>query len=83
MQAVNARDEYVYKIESVVLFGSMLTDMDRLGDVDLAIELQPTALDDRVFQDQCQSRRRLALEERDLGLRSTGQYGRPWRSFCS
>jgi len=63
VQAVNASDEYVYKIESVVLFGSMLTDLDRLGDVDLAIELLPTALDDRLFQNQCQSRRRLAIEK--------------------
>ncbi len=62
VQIVNARDEYVYKIESVVLFGSMLADLDRLGDVDLAIELRPTALDDRQFQNHCQSRRRLALE---------------------
>jgi hypothetical protein len=29
----------------------MLTDLDRLGDVDLAIELVPTALVGRVFQD--------------------------------
>jgi predicted nucleotidyltransferase len=63
VQIVNASDEYVYKIESVALFGSMLTDHDRLGDVDLAIELLPTALDGRAFQDQCQSRRHLAMEK--------------------
>jgi hypothetical protein len=31
VQVVNASNEYVYKSESVVLFGSMLTDLDRLG----------------------------------------------------
>jgi hypothetical protein len=63
VQVVNANDEFVYKIESVVLFGSMLAELDRLGDVDLAIELQPRAPDAREFQDQCQSRRRLAMEK--------------------
>ena len=61
VQVVNASDEYVYKIESVVLFGSMLTEVARLGDVDLAIELRPTAADAQEFQEQCRSRCRLAV----------------------
>ncbi len=33
VRLINASDEYPYKIESVVLFGSMLSDKERLGDV--------------------------------------------------
>lgn len=48
---VNIRDTYAYTVESVVLFGSMLSDKELLGDVDLALELQP-AVPDREGFDQ-------------------------------
>jgi hypothetical protein len=38
---LNMGDTYAYTVESIVLFGSMLSDKKLLGDVDLAIELQP------------------------------------------
>ena len=62
VEVVNARDEYVYKIESVVLFGSVLGDNETLGDVDLAIELLPREHDDEKSEAKCQVRRRLAEE---------------------
>ena len=41
VDAVNASNEYAFRISGVVLFGSMLSCADRLGDVDVAIDLQP------------------------------------------
>jgi hypothetical protein len=48
---VNIRDTYAYTVESVVLFGSMLSDKELLGDVDVALELQH-AVPDREGFDQ-------------------------------
>jgi predicted nucleotidyltransferase len=58
VQAINTsdEDEYAYKIASVVLFGSILSDKERLGDVDIAVELQPAASDDKEFDDVCHYR---------------------------
>ena len=49
LHAVNANDEYVYRVKSAVLFGSMLTEIERLGDVDLAVELSPKATREEAF----------------------------------
>jgi predicted nucleotidyltransferase len=49
VRVINASDEYPYKIESVVLFGSMLSDNERLGDVDLAVELLPASPNNQEF----------------------------------
>ncbi len=60
VQAINESREYAYQIESVVLFGSMLSSAERLGDVDLAIELKPAILGDEEFGECCNLRRRTA-----------------------
>jgi len=60
VEQANSSTEYVYKVESVVLFGSMLSDEERLGDVDLAIELRPRDSEDEQFQAKCKERRRIA-----------------------
>jgi hypothetical protein len=57
VQVINADDGYLYKVESIVLFGSMLSDKERLGDVDLAIELRPATADNLEFEHQCNVRR--------------------------
>lgn len=41
LHTVNATSEYLFQVNEAVLFGSMLSDVDRLGDVDVAIDLQP------------------------------------------
>jgi predicted nucleotidyltransferase len=39
---VNAADApYAYRVKTVVLFGSYATDTPRVGDVDVAVELEP------------------------------------------
>jgi hypothetical protein len=63
LHTVNASPEYVYRVESAVLFGSMLSAVDRLGDVDIAIELQPRIADKTEFQRMCIARQRAAEEQ--------------------
>lgn len=60
VQAVNGTHQYVYRVELVVLFGSMLTDIDRLGDVDVAIKLQPKVEGDTALEEWSTARRRAA-----------------------
>jgi predicted nucleotidyltransferase len=60
VQRVNSTEEYVYRVEHVVLFGSMLSDIDRLGDVDIAVQLQPKVDKDDAFQEWSMARRRAA-----------------------
>lgn len=60
VQRVNDTQEYVYRVEHVVLFGSMLSDIDRLGDVDVAVQLQPKVDKGDAFQEWSMARRRVA-----------------------
>ena len=60
VNAVNASKEYAFKVKSAVLFGSMLSCVDRLGDVDVAIDLRPRVSDSARFRRQCDLRRHLA-----------------------
>jgi DNA-binding MarR family transcriptional regulator len=41
IEAINRNPQYLYSITKAVVFGSFLTDTDRLGDVDVAIEIVP------------------------------------------
>jgi len=63
VNAVNASKEYAFKVESAVLFGSMLSGADRLGDVDIAIDLQRRISDSAEFRQHCDRRRHLAEEQ--------------------
>ena len=60
VQRVNSTQEFVYRVEHVVLFGSILSDIDRLGDVDVAVQLQPKVDKDDAFQEWSMARRRAA-----------------------
>jgi hypothetical protein len=63
MKALNASKKYAFKVRSAVLFGSMLSSVDRLGDVDVAIDLQRRISDSARFRQQCDRRRHLAEEQ--------------------
>jgi predicted nucleotidyltransferase len=41
VRTINQDSKYAFKIDSVVLFGSYLSNRDRIGDVDVAIALRP------------------------------------------
>jgi len=60
VDAVNASNEYAFKVKSAVLFGSMLSCVVRLGDVDVAVDLRPRISDSAKFRQQCDRRRHLA-----------------------
>lgn len=61
VHVLNAANEYAYKVESVVLFGSMLSEeKDRLGDVDIAVELAPVTSDFKELERLYRHRRRIA-----------------------
>jgi hypothetical protein len=62
VNAVNASKEYAFAVKSAVLFGSILSCVDRLGDVDVAIDLRPRISDSTKFRQQCDRRRHLAEE---------------------
>jgi len=63
VHAVNASKDYAFKIRIVVLFGSILSCADRLGDVDVAIDLEPRFSDPIRRKQLCNQRRRLAQEQ--------------------
>jgi predicted nucleotidyltransferase len=63
VRCVNSTHEFAYRVEHVVLFGSMLRDVDRLGDVDVAVHLQPKVDDDTALREWEMDRRRAAQAE--------------------
>jgi len=63
VDAVNASKEYAFRISGAVLFGSMLSCADRLGDVDVAIDLKPRISDPIRRRQLCDRRRRFAQEQ--------------------
>lgn len=42
---INRDPYYLYRVERVILFGSMLSDAERIADIDLALALQPRETD--------------------------------------
>jgi hypothetical protein len=63
LHELNANPEYVYRVNSAVLFGSMLSDIERLGDVDIAIGLQSKVAGEAEFRKWCDRRRKAAQEQ--------------------
>ncbi len=70
LHAVNANAEYLYRVESAMLIGSLLTEIERLGDVDLAVKLSPKVTEDEAFNEWC-DRRRHAAQQAGQRFRST------------
>ncbi len=81
---VNSTQVYAYSVEAVVLFGSMLTDTERLGDVDVAIRLEPKVSDESAQEQWCAARRRAPKpKEGTFAVLLTGPCGRRRRSSFS
>ena len=70
LDTVNSSPDYVYRVERAVLFGSMLSEAERLGDVDIAIELLPKVPEKAEFR-KCCDRRRYAAREQGKSFRSS------------
>lgn len=60
LDRLNVSGEYVYRVVSAVVFGSMLSSVERLGDVDIAIELEPKVTEEAEFRSWCDTRRLFA-----------------------
>lgn len=60
---VNVNAKYLYRVNGVVLFGSMLSDVERLGDVDVAVNLEPKVRESVAFEEWSMVRRRAAQAE--------------------
>jgi predicted nucleotidyltransferase len=70
LDSVHSNPDYAYGVESAVLFGSMLSEVERLGDVDIAIELLPRVAEEAEFR-KWFDRRRDAAREQGSHFRST------------
>jgi predicted nucleotidyltransferase len=53
VKAVNDRQDLAYTVESVVVFGSYLSDAKRVNDLDVAVELKPRSTDDATWERLC------------------------------
>lgn len=68
---VNENDNYAYKVIKVIIFGSYLSDNERLNDIDIAIELAPKEKDE--------NKQRQKEQERVL---NAVKNGRSFSSYC-
>ncbi len=57
MREVNARTNFLYTVARVDAFGSYLSDLPRINDLDLAIELRARLADDDAHFEACQRER--------------------------
>jgi predicted nucleotidyltransferase len=60
---VNENEYYLYKVKKVVLFGSYLSDAERLGDIDLAVEIFPKETDTDKFHKLTRARSKEAIRD--------------------
>ncbi len=79
VEQVNQSDEYAYRVPRVVLFGSYLTDAERVNDIDLAVELVPRwdGFNVGIQYQKEQERVRLAPRHRTRNALAAEQW--PWR----
>jgi predicted nucleotidyltransferase len=63
VQHVNADPYYLFRVKKVVVFGSFLSEKEKINDIDIGVYLQPKEPDmDKHFA-QCQERSRLAAQQ--------------------
>ena len=79
VEQVNQSEEFAYRVNRVVLFGSYLTDAERVNDIDLAVELAPRwdGFDVGIQYQKEQERVRLAPRHRTRNALAAEQW--PWR----
>jgi hypothetical protein len=78
LDTVNSNPDCAYRVESGVLFGSMLSEAEGLGDVDIAIELLPKVAEEAEFRKSGPSRTTQPWPSqpfRAVAFRSLGQFG--------
>ena len=65
VEAVNASDYYLYRVQKVLVFGSYLSDRNRINDIDVAVEL--------VFREKDPKRREIVMQGRILEACKAGR----------
>ncbi len=55
VKAINNRQNLPYRVESVVVFGSYLSEAKRVNDLDVAVELKPRSADDAAWERPCEA----------------------------
>lgn len=63
VKVVNSDPYYLYKIVKVIVFGSYLSDKERINDVDLAVQFSPKVEDDEEFRELTLERTNEAIRE--------------------
>jgi len=63
VRMVNANPDYLETITGVIVFGSFLSAIEELGDVDVGIQLERKPMGDEVFMQLAEARRKLAQEQ--------------------
>ncbi|MFT3952724.1 MAG: nucleotidyltransferase domain-containing protein [Oscillospiraceae bacterium] len=63
VQEVNRNEYYLYKVKEVILFGSYLRDTEKLGDIDLAVEIVPKETDNHKFYELTSARSKEAIKK--------------------
>ena len=78
VEQINQSDEYAYRVARVVLFGSYLTDAERVNDIDLAVEMVPRwdGFNVGIQHQKEQERVRLAPRHRTRNALAVKQW--PW-----
>jgi predicted nucleotidyltransferase len=68
IEVINRDPQFPFRVSAAVVFGSYLSDKDRLGDVDVAIQLACRTDDEAEYERLCDERIRLAYKGgRNLG----------------
>lgn len=62
VREVNADDDLAYVVERVILFGSYLSEAQKVNDVDVAVQVRRRSDDDAHFRRQCSERVSRALD---------------------
>lgn len=57
VERVNATPEYLYRVDTAILYGSMLSNAERLGNVNVAVNLKSKARGETEFQQWSEERR--------------------------
>src|SRR2546430_9398057 len=78
VEQVNQSEEFAYRVNRVVLFGSYLTDAERVNDIDLAVEMVPRwdGFNVGIQHQKEQERVRLAPRHRTRNALAVKQW--PW-----
>jgi hypothetical protein len=81
-QEINDNPMYAWRVRRVLLFGSYLTEKERLGDLDVAVEMSPRFSDEKLNREKFQERFRFGQSTRTF-KHEADRYGFPQNEVLS